>query len=149
MDIRIVVIENDIKSRSENIIIEFSYKRRFKIDYFLETRQGIAFARNRSVKEAKKCDFCCIIDDDQTVSPDWLFELLKCQTEFNDDSVWGSNTPISNKNIALFIKQFHKPYIYDYGTIVKMASTACLLFRKKYLDMIDGPFDARFNYAGG
>ena len=148
-NVRIIVVENDLESYSEEIVKEYLLKSKLRISYFLETSQGIAFARNRSVREANGSDFCCFVDDDQFVSPDWLIELLKCQTEFNADGVWGSNPPIFNKNVPLYVKQFHKPYIYEYGTIVKMAATNCLLLRKKYLDMIDGPFDVRFNFTGG
>lgn len=147
LEIRIIVVENDSKNLSENIVNEFANKCKFTTSYFLETKQGIAFARNRSVKEAFGSDFCCFVDDDQVVSPDWLDELLKCQAEFNADGVWGPNPPIFNSKVPSCIRQFHMPEMYDYGTIVKTAYTNCLLLRKKYLDRIDGPFD--FRLRGG
>jgi len=148
-DIRIIVVENDLKSYSENIVKEFYSKSKFNVNYYLETRKGLAFARNRSVKEAKGSDFCCFIDDDQVVDSEWLTELVRCQREFNSDGVWGPNPPIFNKNVPSYIKQFYNPDIYDYGTIVKTAHTNCLLLRKEFLDKVDGPFDLRLNFTGG
>lgn len=148
-NIRIIIVENDLESRSTHIIQAFSSKCEFRISYFLETRHGIAFARNRSIREAYGSDFCCFVDDDQIVAPDWLVELVKCQREFDADGVWGPNPPIFNRRVSSCIRQFHMPKIYDYGAIVKEAYTNCLLLRKKYLDRINGPFDLRLNFTGG
>jgi succinoglycan biosynthesis protein ExoM len=148
-NVRIIIIENDSKNLAENIIKEFSLKSKFSIRYFLETRQGLSYARNRSVKEAYGSDFCCFVDDDQIVAQDWLAELVRCQKEFTADGIWGINPPIFNKNVPPYVRQFYKPEMYEYGTIVKKAYTNCLLLRKECLDKIDGPFDIRLNFSGG
>jgi succinoglycan biosynthesis protein ExoM len=148
-DVRIIVVENDVESRSEKIVNEIFFSSKIKINYFLETNKGISFARNRSVKEAQGSDFCCFIDDDQIADSNWLKELLKCQREFNADGVWGPNPPIFNKKAPLYIQQFYTPKKFNYGSIVSMAYTNCLLLRKKYLDKIEGPFDLRLNFTGG
>lgn len=147
--VRIVVVENDSINHSEFIVQSFLLEGKFKINYYLETRQGLAYARNRSVKEAKNCDFCCFVDDDQEVAPDWLVELMNCQVEFDADGVWGQNPPIFLKKVPGFIKKFHQPRKHDYGEITESAPTNCLMLRKHYLDQVDGPFDLRLNFAGG
>lgn len=147
--IKIVIIENDIENYSENIVKRFSAKSKFNVCYYLENRKGLAFARNRSVKEAGDCDFCCFVDDDQVVAPDWLIELVECLREFDADGIWGPNPPIFNKKVPSYISQFHTPKLFDYGTIVTNAATNCLLLRKEYLDKIEGPFDVRLNFTGG
>lgn len=148
-NIRIIVVENNSENFSEHIVKEFSEKSTIGISYFLETSQGLAFARNRSVKEAGNCDFCCFVDDDQIVKSDWLSELVKCQTEFNADGVSGQNPPIFSNKVLVSVEKFHMPVVYQYGTIVKSAYTNCLLLRKKYLDQIEGPFDLKLNFTGG
>jgi len=147
--ISIVVVENDFVNHSENIIKEFSSKSKFKINYFLETKQGIAFARNTSVKGAVGSVFCCFVDDDQTVANDWLVELMRCQKEFNADGVWGTNPPVFNKKVPAYIKRFHTGSTFNYGEIVPEAYTNSLLLKKEYLDKIEGPFDVRLNFTGG
>jgi len=97
--VRIIIVENDSENFSENFIRVFSLKSKFRISYHLEPRQGIVFARNRSVKESGECDFCCFTDDDQIVSANWLVELLKCQQDFNADGVAGPTKPYFNKRV--------------------------------------------------
>jgi succinoglycan biosynthesis protein ExoM len=148
-NVRIIVVENDTDKFSENIVNEFSSKGKITLDYYLEPRQGIVFARNRSVKEAANCDFCCFTDDDQIITANWLEELIKCQKEFDADGVAGPTFPVFEKEVPPYIKNFHQPKTYPYGTVVNTAYTGCLLLRKKYLDKLNGPFDERLNFTGG
>lgn len=149
INFRIIVVENDTENFCEKMIKELSIRNKLKIYYYLESRQGIVYARNRSVAEAGNCDFCCFTDDDQVVSRDWLIELLRCQHEFNSDGVTGPTRPIFTGKVPAYIQQFHQPDIHPYGTIVTYAFTGCLLLKKEILDMLEGPFDIRFNFSGG
>ena len=148
IDLKIIVVENDGEGLSEDIITTFSSKNNIRITYFLETRQGLAFARNRAVREANGCDFCCFIDDDQTVNKDFLIELLRCQYEYNADGVSSSCVPLFSNKVPKYIRYFHTRKIHTYGTIIDSANTGGLLIKKRCLDMIDGPFDIRFNFSG-
>ena len=147
--IKIVIVENDIEKFSEDVVKSFSAKSKFEIEYFLEIRRGLAFARNRSVIESKGSDFCCFVDDDQVVDPLWLYELVKCQREFDSDGVYGCCLPSFNKEVPSYVMKAHQRTKYTYGTIIETAGTGGLLLRKKHLDLIDGPFDIRLNFVGG
>ena len=147
--VSIVIVENDVENHSEYIVNEFSYKSTIKINYLLETKQGLAFARNTSVKGADGSTFCCFVDDDQIVANDWLIELMRCQKEFNADGVWGTNPPLFEEKVPDYITRFHTDSEFNYGDIVKEAYTNCLLLKKEYLDKIEGPFDVRLNFTGG
>jgi glycosyltransferase involved in cell wall biosynthesis len=147
--VRIVVVENDRENRSEQIVRAFSQESKLKVDYYLETQQGLVYARNRSVKEAGDCDFCCFTDDDEIVEVNWLSELLLCQAEFNADGVSGITNPLFGKKVSSYIHKFHQADKYPYGTIIESAFTGCLLVRKKHLDMLDGPFNVKLNFSGG
>jgi succinoglycan biosynthesis protein ExoM len=149
MDVRVIIVENDVINHSEKIIYEHSAESRFPVSYFLEKKKGLVYARNRSVREAGDTDFCCFTDDDQTVASEWLTEFLKCQQEFDCDGVAGPTYPVFNKEVPDYIMNYHKPKIYDYGTVIETAYTGCLLIRKKYLDLFAGPFDERLNFTGG
>ena len=148
-DISIIVVENDTEPISEKLIRNYSLTSRYETQYFLEPKQGIVNARNRSVAEASKADFCCFTDDDEEVSPDWLVQLLKCQQEYDADGVAGPTFPNFTGSVPGYIRKFHQPKVYPYGTKVNSAFTGCLLMRKKTLDLLDGPFDIRFNFSGG
>jgi glycosyltransferase involved in cell wall biosynthesis len=148
-NIEIIVVENESDNYSEYIVREFTGQNRMSIRYYLEPAQGIANARNRSVAESDGSDFCCFVDDDQVVATDWLYELVRCQREFDADGVWGVNPPVFDSEVPSWINRFYEPDRLPYGTIVRKAFTNCLLIRKNYLDKISGPFDPRFNYSGG
>ncbi len=149
IEVKIVVVENDSENFSEEAVMKFAAKSRNRVSYFLETNKGLVFARNRSVKEAGDCEFCCFTDDDEYVLPTWLTELLRCQVEFDADGVAGPTYPVFPKEVPEYIKSFHQPDTFEYGTVVTSAYTGCLLIRKKYLDRIKGPFDERLNFTGG
>lgn len=149
VEVKIIVVENNNNNDSELIVFDFAAKSRFEFCYSLETRKGLAYARNKSVKEAGDCDFCCFVDDDQVVDSNWLVELLRCRNEFNSDGVYCSCIPRFNKKVAPYILNFHEFEQYEYGTILKTAATGGLLLSKKYLDMVEGPFDLKFNFTGG
>jgi glycosyltransferase involved in cell wall biosynthesis len=147
--INIVIVENDDSNYSESIVNDFRPDSRFNISYFLETRQGLVFARNRSVKESGNCDFICFTDDDQVIDKAWLVELIKCQREFDADGVAGVTKPLFSKSVPAWVEYFHKSDFHPYGTIVGSAFTGSLLLRKSSLSIIEGPFDPRLNYSGG
>jgi glycosyltransferase involved in cell wall biosynthesis len=148
-EISIIIVENDDSNYSENVIKEFRSQSMFKINYFLETRQGLVSARNRSVRESGDCDFICFTDDDQVIDKYWLVELFRCQREFDADGVAGVTKPLFSKAVPAWVENFHKSDYHPYGTIVGSAFTGSLLLRKSCLAEIDGPFDQRLNYSGG
>jgi succinoglycan biosynthesis protein ExoM len=79
----------------------------------------------------------------------WLFELIRCQREFDADGVAGPTMPVFPREVPAYISAFHQPDTYPYGTIVDHAFTGCLMLRKSYLDKLDGPFETKLNYSGG
>lgn len=147
--INIIIVENDDNNYSEQLVNDFKDKSTYNLKYVLETKQGLAYARNRSVKEAAGMDFCCFVDDDQVVANEWLSELVRCQKEFDADGVWGINPPVFKNRVPDYVHEFHNPENYKYGTIVRKAFTNCLMLRKKILDQLNGPFDERLNFSGG
>ncbi len=148
-DVSVIVVENDQENHSEHIVREIAGESELKFKYFLETEQGLVYARNRSVREAGDCDFCCFTDDDELVSRSWLTELMRCQREFNADGVAGPTYPRFTRPLPSYIAGFHKPDMADYGAVIESAYTGCLLLRKAYLDKLEGPFDVRLNLTGG
>lgn len=46
------------------------------------------------------------------------------------------------------VEKFHPSNTFLYGTIVENAYTGWLLIRKKYLDLLEGPYEIRLNFTG-
>lgn len=77
----VVIVDNDRKETARDVVEEFASASGIPTKYFVEPRQNIARARNKSVREASG-DFVAFIDDDEFPAQEWLLLLLKaCSAE--------------------------------------------------------------------
>lgn len=81
-DYEIIIVNNNSTDNTEAVCkeLETSYPEHI-IRSFLEEEQGVSYARNRGVKEAKG-KFIVFIDDDETVGEDHLKTLAKYFQEY-------------------------------------------------------------------
>jgi glycosyltransferase involved in cell wall biosynthesis len=78
----VLLVDNNSTDETGNIVNSYQKENlNFPLKYILETNQGISYARNRGVKEAKG-EIIVFIDDDETVDEDYLSHL-KCFFENN------------------------------------------------------------------
>ena len=89
-DYEIIVIDNNSSDKTVDVCDEIKEKHfEKKIRYFRETSQGLSFALNRGIKEAKG-DFIIYIDDDETIGPKHLERLDKYLKEYEDAVLIGT-----------------------------------------------------------
>jgi succinoglycan biosynthesis protein ExoM len=88
----VVVVENDVKPSSEDVIEGIRATTSVPITHVLEPRIGIPYARNRSLEAAlaENADWIAMLDDDETAPPNWLTLLFDACTAFNADVATGS-----------------------------------------------------------
>jgi glycosyltransferase involved in cell wall biosynthesis len=90
----VIVVDNNSTDRTLEVAREF--QRSLALKYFLETRQGIAYARNTGIEHAKN-EIVVFTDDDCRPAPNWLEELV---TPFYRDpkigQVGGEILPLEN-----------------------------------------------------
>ncbi len=69
----VLIIDNNSKDRTAQIALEWieKHKDTHQIFYFKETNQGLCFARNRGIQEARG-QFICYMDDDGIADPNFL-----------------------------------------------------------------------------
>jgi glycosyltransferase involved in cell wall biosynthesis len=69
----VLIIDNNSKDRTAQIALEWIeiHKDTHQILYFKETNQGLCFARNRGIQEARG-QFICYMDDDGIADPNFL-----------------------------------------------------------------------------
>ena len=75
-----LVVENDDAPTAKRAVEEFAAAvAPHEARYVLEPRIGIPFARNRAVAEMLRSDAALLlfVDDDETVAPDWLREMVE------------------------------------------------------------------------
>ncbi|MEC4887141.1 MAG: hormogonium polysaccharide biosynthesis glycosyltransferase HpsE [Scytonema sp. PMC 1070.18] len=74
----ILVVDNNSTDGTPQLIKNYqkSWKRPFLLRYCFEPEQGLAFARQRAIKEAKG-GFVGFLDDDNLPAPDWVIAAYK------------------------------------------------------------------------
>jgi len=88
----VVIVENDLKPCSRDIVNQIQETTSVPLKYFHEPRIGIPHARNRSLVEAlaESADWIAMLDDDETAEPNWLTLLYDACRSFNSDVATGS-----------------------------------------------------------
>lgn len=78
----ILIIDNNSKDTTAQLCQQLleKYSTNYKLYYFLETQQGLSYARNRGIQEAKG-SYICYIDDDAIAAPDFLENIYNFVTE--------------------------------------------------------------------
>lgn len=70
----IIVVDNNSNDDTEKVAKSFS-----NVKYVKEEKQGIAYARNKLIKSCEKdVEYLGMLDDDETVEPDWINKMLEC-----------------------------------------------------------------------
>lgn len=113
----ILVIDNNSTDDTKNIVEEIKSKSRVNLRYFIETQQGIVFARNRAVKEARY-GIIAFVDDDETADKNWLENMAGTFKSYDPDCVGGKMLPAGwpEKLPAWFTQELHLfASIYDRG----------------------------------
>lgn len=120
-------------------------------------RSGISPARNTLLHEGfekLKADLLAMVDDDETVEPEWISELVKMQNQTNADVVWGyvlpkfeTETPEWAKYLTLYYRKKHL----DGLTQETCGTTSVLLTRDVLYDKNGNAnkFNDAFSLSGG
>lgn len=79
----ILIIDNNSVDNTKDIVAEYQ-KKYLNLRYVLETKQGLCFARNCAIENAKG-DYIIYIDDDSSINNDYLENLDKILLQNNKD----------------------------------------------------------------
>ncbi len=151
--LNILIVENDLVNNSESIVAAAKTNSPFPIHYCLETDIGIAQARNRALKEAKKlgCEWLWFLDDDGSADAHCLKELLHTACTHNADIVQGRvvyQYPATDRWAHLID---HSRGEADNGKSLDSAATNNVLFSSRLFNSDDMGlnFDAVLGLSGG
>lgn len=74
-DFELILVNNKSTDNTEEICLKYKAENTsVNFNYFLETNQGLSYARNRGIKEAKG-DFIVFVDDDAFLDENYIKEL--------------------------------------------------------------------------
>lgn len=94
MDLSFRVIDNDNTPSSQGLVARLDEALPWPVDYVHEPDPGIPAARNRAIEEAGTQGYLAFVDDDETVSEDWLVELLRIARSTRASFVQGPVKPL-------------------------------------------------------
>lgn len=74
LNYKIIVVDNNSTDNTKKIAESFD-----NVKYVTEKNQGLAYARNRLIDSCEDdIEYLGILDDDETVNPDWIDRMLEC-----------------------------------------------------------------------
>ena len=150
--LRVVIVENDPDEHSRKVCDEAQAGMLWPVEYHVEPRRGIPFARNKAVAVAKQnADFIAFIDDDEVPEPTWLDELLRVQREYGADVVTGPVLPFFVEEPPSWVVEgrFFERERFPTGRQRAWAYTNNVVFRAEIFDKITPIFDERMAMTGG
>jgi succinoglycan biosynthesis protein ExoM len=147
-DLKLVVIDNDPLGSAERVVRRTRH--RSPVHYVVESKPGIAAARNAALKCSASADWVAFVDDDEVVDAHWLAELVETALEFKADVVGGPVIPIFANNVPEWFIEggFCQRPRFRTGQNPKWLGTGNVLIARRVLAEIGG-FDERFGLTGG
>jgi glycosyltransferase involved in cell wall biosynthesis len=150
----ILVIDNNSRDETVQVVDEISKHSIFPVRRIQETRQGIGWARNRGLKEAAG-DYILFIDDDAVAAPDWAVNMVQAMEASGADFMGGRITPLWMADRPSWLEDnLCGPIVrQDYGAERRPVKphegflTANVVFRKKSIEKY-GPFDSTLGRKG-
>jgi GT2 family glycosyltransferase len=150
--LRVVVVDNDPAGSAEAVCDEMATRHAYPLDYLVEKRRGIPFARNAALAVAlSDSDFVAFIDDDEIPESDWLAELLRVQDYYKADVVTGPCLPqyVDPPPSWVVDGAFHERPRHPTGTLRHVAFTHNALVRAAVFEIVDRHFDESMALNGG
>lgn len=90
VEYEVLVVDNNSVDETKQTVerVNFSGARKIEIRYFFEPRQGVAYARNRGIANAKG-EIIAFLDDDVLADEGWIDALWQCFQETDAVAVAG------------------------------------------------------------
>lgn len=150
--IEIVIVDNDADRTAASICEETRAKLLWPLQYLVEARRGIPFARNACVAYAlDSADLLAFIDDDEIPEPNWLEELLRVMQTYDADVVTGPVVRSFERDPPAWIRKgrFFEDDRRPTGRQLDRAFTGNVLCRSRIFEEGAPPFDHRLAMTGG
>lgn len=150
--VRVVVVDNDPAGSAGPVVEGIRTRMPFEMRYVVEARRGIAYGRNRAVRESGDAEHVAFIDDDERPDPDWLIRLLARIEDPAVDVVTGPVLPVFEAEPPRWVTRgaFFERRRHADGERIHYARTSNVLIRRSLLDRRGPePFDTAFALSGG
>jgi succinoglycan biosynthesis protein ExoM len=148
IEIRIIVVDNDLNETARTVITAFREKYSTDIIYDVEPVKNIAHARNRAIQHVTS-DYFVFVDDDEIVSEKWLLSLLNTMKELNADLVFGPVISILPTDSPAWAKSLFERKEMRTGESLRFGGAGNVMLKRAVLDDIKTKFNPDFGLTGG
>jgi glycosyltransferase involved in cell wall biosynthesis len=151
-EVAVLVVDNDPEGSAASVCAAAGGSLRFPLEYRLEPRRGIPYARNAAVRHVgRSADFLAFVDDDEVPEPGWLEELLAVQSRHRADVVSGPVLPHFESPPPRWILRggFFERVRHPTGSALTVARTNNVLIRTSVFEGMEQLFDERLALTGG
>jgi succinoglycan biosynthesis protein ExoM len=148
IEIRIIVVDNDLNETARPVITAFREKYPTDIIYDVEPIKNIAHARNRAIEHVTS-DYFVFVDDDEIVSERWLFFLLNAIKNLNADIVFGPVISILPADAPTWAKSLFERKKMRTGESLRFGGAGNVMLKRSVLDDIRTKFNPDFGLTGG
>lgn len=120
IDFEIILVDNNSKDQTKTVVEANISSFHNKLRYVFEPQQGVCWARNRGIDEAKG-EIIAFTDDDVILNRDWLVNIRDFFRQFPEaEAVGGRILPSYPQNVPQWVKKYRDilngPIVsYDYG----------------------------------
>lgn len=147
---RVIVVDNDPAGSAEPVCAAFTSS--LLIEYAIEARSGVSYARNRVLDLASKSDVLVFLDDDEWVTEGWLQSLLATSRRYPNAIVTGPVQyvlPSAAETWAERRGYFQVPFHRD-DSIIQSTGAGNTLIPMHQLKQLQAPyFNTGYTNSGG
>jgi succinoglycan biosynthesis protein ExoM len=150
VNFRMVVVDNDPCGSAQQELNEIIMTLSYPVEYVLEAKRGLSFARNTALDHALDADAIAFIDDDEVPDPEWLHELITTQQLYSADVVAGPVLSRFAQPAPEWVVRggFFDPARPATGTVLSEAATNNVLISSEILRRTEIRFDPQFAFSG-
>lgn len=148
----LVIVDNAPQSPASDELGDISGRTRWRVIYLMESRRGIVSARNRCLQNVPAdADFIAFLDDDETVSENWLREMLATADRCGAAAVQGPVEPRYERPPPAWIEEMGVFRVgpFEQDAVLVSAATNNSMIDAGFVREHDLAFDMRFNTSGG
>ncbi len=153
--IAVLIVDNDVDETARSVVEKFQHTSKIPVYYVVEKQRGIAFARNRVLKEAitLNATHIAFFDDDEILEKNWLCNHINFYR--NHQNVLISSGPTYSKfseeypNYIKNNKIFKTSTTKKTGAIRNICASGNVFFPVSVAKDSDMWFDNRFVFMGG
>lgn len=148
--LRLVIADNDDSDSARGTVEAAARDLPFPCLYIHAPARNISVARNACLDAATDADWVASLDDDETVNPDWLAEIVKAAQDSGADGALGTVQAIYPEDAPAWVRKLdlHSTHPKTGGTI-STANSGNVLLRWKGTPWQDQRYDLSRGQTGG